>query len=197
MLTVYCTSEYDMSTLINQLPKYSTSLVIDSWTSEKTYQVSEKNSEGNFEMVSEKKKQYHGVLLIYKATVNPLKKYVRFQIHKNVYPRDFQDETCLYVKMNQIEKIEIQRLFEAFSKATGSKIPKYIPKNGFGFYQFEKNDKNFIPTILGMLRNYPSLNGATLKYAIKKGQNRNKLTHQKENSKIILNDNESDNESKK
>jgi len=184
MLTVYATlmEEIDMNTLISGLPKNCTASIVDSWTTEKTFQVSEKESEGKFKMVFKKKIQYHGILLIDKETVNPLKKYARFQINKNVYPRDFQDDTCFYVKLNPNEKNEIQRLFEAFSKVSDSKIPNYISKNGFGFYQFEEKDKNLLPTILGMLRNYPSLNDATLKFAIKKNQNQ----PQKENKKNEL-----------
>lgn len=173
MLTVYVTSidGKDMNTLISGLPKNCLVSVIDSWTTEKKFQVSEKEGEGNFKMVSKKKTQYHGILLIDKENVNSLKKYARFQINKNVYPRDFQDETCFYVKLNPNEKNEIERLFEAFSKASDCKIPKYISKNGFGFFQFEEKDKNLLPTVLGMLRNYPSLNDATLKFAIKQNQN--------------------------
>jgi hypothetical protein len=167
-LTVYAhNDQLKMEDIAMAMPQNYWVNVVDDWIVEKEYQVTAKNKRTNIhgkpEMETKKKIRYHGVLLIDKKSVKPLRTYSRLEIHRNIFPRDFEDPKSLYVRMNPKEKEEIQRLLGAFAKASNTKAPKYVPKNGFGFYQFESDE--MVPAILGMLRNYSILKDATMKYA--------------------------------
>ena len=160
MLSVYAKSNLDMEEVVGAMPSRYEVYVVEKWTEEKTYKV-----ETRGKMVTKNSTSYHGLLLVSEESIVPLQTYVSLYFNRNVYPRDFEDETSIYVQMKPQEKEEVTRLLRLFSKVSGEKMPKYIPKNGFGFYQFESS--NLIPVILGMLRSYPGLEEVRLNYAKK------------------------------
>jgi hypothetical protein len=160
MLSVYIKSNINAETIVGAIPTKYPIYVIDHFSDQRTYQVESKKK-----MITKMSTSYHGLLLISKDGVNPLKNYASVSINRNFYPRNLEDETTVYAAMKHWEKEEADRLLKLFSLASGENPPKYVPKNGFGFYQFESSD--LVPVILGMLRSFPSIEGARFNYARK------------------------------
>jgi hypothetical protein len=160
MLSVYIKSNLDVDTVMGAMPPRFSIHIIEKWSEENTYQVKSKQK-----MITKKSISYHGLLLINMESISSLKKYATVYINGNVFPRYYSDESSIYVQLKPQQKEEADRLLKLFALASGEKSPKYIPKNGFGFYQFESS--NLVPVVLGMLRRYPGLTEAQFNYARK------------------------------
>jgi len=163
MFTLYVNNNsLNIETVVDALPQIYPVRIIEKWNVEKVFQVPSNDEKSN-KTTTKKTTSYHGVLLVDQKSINPLKTYVKVQVHKNIYPREFEDGKKLFFRMKPLEKKRIDELFKLFSKASEKNEPVYIPKNGYGFYQFESED--IVPVVLGMLRNYPEIKDATMKYA--------------------------------
>ena len=110
-----------------------------------------------------KKTIYSGVLLVKDIKIaESLRPHIVVLIHENFYPKRGNDGKTIYSRLNLRQKIEVDRLLEIFSKVSGIKMPNYTSNGDYGIYQFEF--PRLVPTVLGMLKNYPSLDGAVLRY---------------------------------
>lgn len=165
MLTAYFSSkDYNGEDVINSLPSHFSIKKIDEW--EETVLVKREKSYT--------KKINHCILFLEKNAVTPLRYYIKLELHKNVYPKEFQDDNVLFVRFTPDEKKETDRVIEKFCKAVEMTPPFFIPKNGFSFYIFKKSEEetssstSYIPQLLGLLRSYPSLSNATFNYGKKK-----------------------------
>jgi hypothetical protein len=163
MLSVYAKSNIDIETVVGAMPPKYQIYIVEKWTEERHYEVESRQKDKNSKpkKIAKKSISYHGLLLISKDSIDPLRTYVSLKINKNYYPRHFEDEKSLYAQLKPQEKKEADRLFGATAAILNEKAPKY----GYGFYQFETS--RFVPVIFGMLWTYPGFETTQLNYALK------------------------------
>jgi hypothetical protein len=158
--TVYITSqELDIPTVTGALNgKYA--VPIEDWEETKTITFTRKGKEQ-----TKTKTTYTAVLLVEKDAIDALRHYVKVNVHRNFYPREWQEPTTLFVRFTPDEKRRATLLLSAYKKVVKDFSYEYIPKNGFGFYKF--NTPEHVPIVAGMLKAYPEFSLSEINYAKK------------------------------
>lgn len=159
MITAFFSSRiYDGETILRSLPSTKCIKIVDEWVEE-------------HEVKNRKVKFNNCVLFLEKNIVDQVRYSVKLDLHKNIYPSSEEDENVIFVRFTNEEKKTTDKIIEKFCKTSGMKPPYFAPKNGFSFYIFEKPEKdseNYVPQLLGLLRNYPSLYNSTFSYGKKR-----------------------------
>lgn len=158
--TVYITSqELDISTVIGAL-NGNYAVPIEDWKETKTITFTRNGMEQ-----TKTKTTYTAVLLVEKNAIDVLRYYVKVNVHRNFYPRDWQEPTTLFVRITPDEKRRMTQILSAYKKVVKEFSYEYIPKNGFGFYKF--NTPEHVPIVAGMLKAYPEFSRSEINYAKK------------------------------